>query len=243
MQKQAMRLLGRQPRESILAKVNRWNGAADRSEFGFRRSLRGQRLPRFWMGVAFLVAFALAAVVLTVFGTGEGARRLPWRDRKMVVCLFLVGLCRERRSTIIWTTGWNPWRAEAANSVSPSRPRRWFMLASSFGSSITSADPSGGMTLFWAGILSTYLLALFSFLPLSNPLGRGLWRVLRLLGMEYIAFVFATDFIFLHFHDDVLRKQPFQYMPFAFMLVLGVALRIAAFVKQQFRQTPSVQPT
>ena len=54
---------------------------------------------------------------------------------------------------------------------------------------------NGGMVFFWVGILCTYLLALFSLPRLRDALGPLLWRISCTMAMEYIALVFAFDFI------------------------------------------------
>jgi hypothetical protein len=54
---------------------------------------------------------------------------------------------------------------------------------------------NGGMAFFWIEIFCTYLLALLSLQKLQATLGPRLWRTLRTAAMEYIALVFAADFI------------------------------------------------
>jgi hypothetical protein len=51
------------------------------------------------------------------------------------------------------------------------------------------------------------------------------------MALEYIALVFAADFILLPLRADGLGKYPLPYLPFALMLVGGAGLRVAACVK------------
>ena len=94
-----------------------------------------------------------------------------------------------------------------------------------------AAGPGGAMLVFWAGIVCTYLLALLSWPRLRDALGPGLWRLLRTIATEYIAFVFAVDFILAPLYQH--GGYPLSYVPFAVMLVGGAGLRITAVVRSQ----------
>jgi hypothetical protein len=94
-----------------------------------------------------------------------------------------------------------------------------------------ATEPIGAMVFFWVGVLLTYLLALFSLPQLRDALGPRLWRISRTIALEYIALVFASDFIFLPLHAGYDRYPP-SYLPFALMLVAGASLRCAAFVRR-----------
>lgn len=82
-----------------------------------------------------------------------------------------------------------------------------------------------GMAVFW-----TYLLAAFSFAKLRARLKPGIWRIVRTVGVEYIAIAFFVDF----------NKNPFDggffkalnYVPFIALSVAGPLLRLAAFIKR-----------
>ncbi len=82
-----------------------------------------------------------------------------------------------------------------------------------------------GIAVFW-----TYLLALLSIKSLAAKLDPKLLRILRTIGVEYIALVFLVDF----------AKNPFQggivnlviYLPFIALAIAGTLLRFAAVVKR-----------
>jgi hypothetical protein len=93
----------------------------------------------------------------------------------------------------------------------------------------------GGMVFFWIGILCTYLLALFSLPRLRDKLGPRLWRIFRTIALEYIALVFAADFILGPLQAGGLGKYPLTYLPFALMLVGGAGLRLATFLDRKLR--------
>jgi hypothetical protein len=83
-----------------------------------------------------------------------------------------------------------------------------------------------GVALFW-----TYLLALFSIPKLSGMLPSKVLRIVRTLGVEFIALAFLVDF----------RSNPFEgpalhvlaYLPFLALCAIGPVLRLVAFVRRR----------
>jgi hypothetical protein len=96
------------------------------------------------------------------------------------------------------------------------------------------APPTFGVFLFFGGAaISAYLLALFSFAPFRQALGAGGWRLLSVIGMNYIAFAFFKDFTGqLPYHSF---KQAILYLPFLLMAIAGPSLRLAAFIARLAR--------
>jgi hypothetical protein len=181
-----------------------------------------------WTAVAFLIAFASAATVLAIFGVGE---------RGMSIALRLTA----RWSFLLF------WLAYAGGAMARLFGSRFAALARrgrDFGLAFASAQivhvglilslfyltpgKNGGMAFFWVGILCTYLLGLFSLPRLHDALGPRLWRVLLTVAIEYIALAFAADFILGPLQANGPAKYPLSYLPFALMLVVGVALRLAS---------------
>jgi hypothetical protein len=179
---------------------------------------------------AFLVAFVLALIILTAFGAGE---------RGTVLALRITA----RWSFILF---WLAYAGGAAASLCGSRLDFLARRGREFGLAYASAqlihvglvfwiihitaDSSGAMAIFWAGIFCTYMLALFSWPRLREALGPRLWRTLRTVGLEYIAFVFAFDFIILPIQFGG-GKYPISYLPFALLLVGGLLIRLTAFLR------------
>ena len=75
--------------------------------------------------------------------------------------------------------------------------------------------------------LCTYLLALFSVGRLQRALGASGWWLLRTIGLNFIAFAFAVDF--LRLPASASAKYLMGYLPFVLLAVAGPALRVAAF--------------
>ncbi len=106
---------------------------------------------------------------------------------------------------------------------------------------LTSHAPLSGNSLlfFGIGIVFTYLLALFSFGRLAEALGWTGWLILRIAGVNYILFAFASDFVPALIHPVHLATAQYgvwrlvAYMPFAVMSVAAPLLVLAAAVHRR----------
>jgi hypothetical protein len=181
-----------------------------------------------WMGAAFLIAFALAAIVLVIFGAGGRGMELALR------------ITARWSFLLFWFAYAGGAMARLCGPRLAGLARRGRELGLAFASAHLVhlglilwlyAGPGAGMVFFWVGMLCTYLLALFSLPRLHDALGPRLWRAFRTIALEYIALVFAADFILLPLRADGLAKYPLTYLPFALMLVGGAGLRVTASVK------------
>ena len=185
-----------------------------------------------WMGVAFLIALTSAAIVLVIFGAGERGINIALR-------------VTARWSFLLF------WLAYVGGATGRLFGRRFSVLARhgrDFGLSFASAHlihvglvlwlyriaagPANAMVIFWVGIVFTYLLALFSWPRLHEILGPIIWRTFMTIALECIALTFALDFIIGPLQAHGLDKYPLSYLPFAIMLVGGLGLRIATFVRR-----------
>jgi hypothetical protein len=188
-----------------------------------------------WMAAAFLVCLLLAALVLAVFGAGERGTEVALRLTAR--WCFLLFWCAYAGGALAKL--WNlRFFAELA------RHGREFGLA--FASALTvhfalvlrhyqiATPADGAMLFFWVGIFCTYLLALFSLPGVRDALGPRLWRIILTLALEYIALVFAVDFIVEPLQAVGMGKYPLSYVPFLAMLVGGALLRLAAYVRTHF---------
>jgi len=217
-----------------------------------RRLERACRIEReagagLWLGAAFCAALAVAVVALTAFGPGE---------RGTGIALRVTG----RLSFLLF------WPAYAGAATAALFGPRFGILARhgrNFGLAFASAQlphlglvvwiglishqsvVEAAMTFFAVGIVWTYVLALSSVERVYNALSPNLWRVLRTVGLEYIALVFFADFVIGPIQHGV--GHPIQYVPFAILLIIGSLLRIAAIARhsglgaraQQFRSSSS----
>jgi hypothetical protein len=182
-----------------------------------------------WMGSAFAANVVLAAIVLAVYGAGE----LGTLDGLRITARF---------SFLLF------WLAYASGGlallIGPAaeflrRHGRDFGLAFVAAHQVhiglvvwlcwIGATPGRGLFVFFVPpALVLYVLALFSIRTLQQRLGRTPWTVLRTVGMTYIAYVFAVDFLSVPFGGGT--KNVLMYAPFAILSVAGPVLCALSFV-------------
>jgi hypothetical protein len=184
------------------------------------------------MCAAFCAALALAVVVLAAMGTGEKGTDIALR---------LTG----RFSFLLF------WLAYAGAAMAAlfgprfgilSRHRRDFGLAyasaqlvhlSLVAHLVWMSDRrivESIMPFFAVGAVWTYVLALSSMDRLSNLFSPSLWRVLRNIGLEYLALVFFADLVLLPIEAHTNRL--FEYLPFSILIILGPILRMVAMMRR-----------
>jgi hypothetical protein len=181
---------------------------------------------------AYLVSLALAAIVLPIAGAGEHGTALALRlTARWCFLLF--------------------WPANAGGALTRfcgprfavlARHGREFGLAFAAALSVhvglvlwlmdVAADQRAPTLLFWAGVVCTYALALLSVPRLRSWLGPRAWRISCEGAMQYIALVFAVDFIVEPLMVNGPDKYPPSYLPFVIMLLGGAFLRLAAQIRR-----------
>ena len=151
-----------------------------------------------WMAAAFLIALALAVIVLVIFGVGERGTAIALRaTARWSFLLFwfayaggaIAWLCRPRFDGLA-RHGRELGLAYASAQLVHVGLVLWIIHI--------ATGPTGAMVFFWVGIFCTYLLALFSVPRLRDALEPRLWRIFRTIALEYIAIAFTADFVTLH---------------------------------------------
>jgi hypothetical protein len=189
-----------------------------------------------WMAAAFLISLALAAIVLAKFGAGESGTTQALRvTARWCFVLFWPAYAGGALAKFC-----GPRFAVLARHLA--RHGREFGLAFAAALSVHVAlvlwliriatDPQGAMLFFWAGVFCSYALALFSLPRLRDLLGPPLWRIGSELALQYIALVFADDFIFEPLQGGGPDKYPLSYLPFVVLLIGGVGLRLAGSIRR-----------
>jgi hypothetical protein len=183
----------------------------------------------FWMAASFLVAATLAAIVLSIFNAQDRVGAALRVTARWSFLLFWLAYTASAMATL-----WGP----PFNRLA--RYGREFGLA--FASAqlvhvglILLSGSGAGMAFFWVGIVFTYLLALFSLPRLRDAMGPRLWRISLVIALNYVAVVFAADFIEGPLKRGGIANYPLSYLPFALMLIVGVGLRVVAFVHRKLR--------
>jgi hypothetical protein len=185
------------------------------------------------MGIAFAVALALSSVVLAISGTNPDSLRAALR---------LTG----RWSFLLF---WPAYAGGALAALFGSALARLAGRGRDFGLAYASAQsvhlglviwlflitlrpPLVGksLALFSLGMIFTYVLAVFSVGGMSRILGFRGWRALRVVGMNYILFAFAVDFVLpavrWNSHHGIRRLV--EHAPFAAMCLAAPVLVVAA---------------
>jgi len=191
-------------------------------------------LPVLWMGMAFCVGLGIAAVVLTVNGSvAKGLVPALQMTARWAFLLFWLA----------YTVGAMAALFGPALAVLAKRGREFGLAYASamtvhFGLVvwlflISSKPPLSGkpFDFFALGVVFTYLLVVFSFGRLVEGLGPSGWRILRIVGLNYILFAFAWDFV-----PATIRiltgpsgyEDRIKYAPFAAMCVAAPLLAAAA---------------
>jgi hypothetical protein len=187
------------------------------------------------MGLAFGAALILTAAVLTVFGTGERGT--------------LLGLQMTARFSFLlfWPAyaGSALWTLFGQTFLPLKRRAREFGLAFASAhlahgglvawlSYIGSAPPRNTFIFFGIAVGFTYMLALFSVASLRQALGPAGWWLLRTIGLNYILYAFAVDF--LRYRDFGTANFWIGYLPFDILAIAGPLLWGAAFLLWAERQ-------
>jgi hypothetical protein len=101
-----------------------------------------------------------------------------------------------------------------------------------FYSSPNAIPPMLYLIVFFIGVFWVYVLAAFSLSStLSTWLGATQWKIVRKIGVEYIAFAFAFDFATRAFAGNL--ANALHYSPLLAAAVGGPLLRIAAAIKRR----------
>lgn len=190
---------------------------------------------RLWMAVAFLVEFLLAAGVVVMVGANE---------RGIDDALLLTG----RASFVLF---WPAYAGGAAAALfgTPLRTlKQWgrnFGLAFASGHivhlglvawlcAIGAAPPMISFVFFGIAVMWTYLLALVSVSRLQRAIGQRQWRLISFVGLNYIAFAFAFDFM--RSTPEANFRYVVGYLPFTVLAIGGIALHIFAWAVRLARR-------
>jgi hypothetical protein len=185
-----------------------------------------------WMGLAALAAAILAATALAKAGDGKDGIATALRLTARLGFLLFWPSYVAGSMTILFGERWRPLTRHAR------------VLGMSFAAVLTvhltlvawicwigAAPPLQTFLIFGLGAACAYTLLLSSFEVVRRAMGPGVWRLVQSLGASYILFAFAWDFL----RATGLKPLAFlvAYLPFDVLIVLGVALRLAAWWKRR----------
>jgi hypothetical protein len=184
-----------------------------------------------WMGSAFCAALGLAALVLAALGTGERGTHVALRVTARFSFLLFWPAYTAGAMTALFGPAFEPFKRRAREfGLAFASAHLVHLALVAWLTQIGHAPPRGVFVFFGVAVLWTYLLALFSIPRLHQELGSKGWWFLRLVGLNYIAYAFATDFLGYPQFGNV--KYLVEYLPFAVLSVVGPLSCLAAFVQR-----------
>jgi hypothetical protein len=211
-------------RDHTEAAVARWFARAGQG--------RGKAEVGLWMGGAFSTALVLAIVAIAMTPRAGDHVAAALRATARLSFLFFwpayagsaIALLFGRRFALLARYGREFGLAYASAQLVHVLLVSWLVVHS------TQPFIEATMPFFSIGFLWTYFLAFSSFERLQHLFNPNLLRVLRNLGLEYIALVFFADFVIGPIESGI--KHPIEYIPFSFLLICGFFLRLAATMRR-----------
>jgi hypothetical protein len=187
-----------------------------------------------WIGSAFCAALGLAALVLVALGPGERGTDVALQVTARFSFLLFWPAYAAGAMTALFGPAFEPFKKRAREfGLAFASAHLVHIALVVWLTHIGHAPPRGVFVFFGVAVLWTYLLALFSITRLQQTLGSKAWWFLRVVGLNYIAYAFATDF--LRYPQFGSFKYLVGYLPFAVLSVVGPLLCFAAFVQRTAR--------
>lgn len=183
-----------------------------------------------WMSVAFGIALALAIAVLAVLGANTtgiaSALRLTARWSFLLFFLAYVG---GAAFSLFGPTFAFLAQRQRQFGLSFAAAHLVHIGLALWLYGISAQQPLSDLATlkFSVGAICIYTLALYSVDTIRRLIRPGLWRVIRVIALEYIAYLFLVDFTW---PLRVKFQFPIAYVPFAIMIMSGIGLRITAWI-------------
>jgi hypothetical protein len=195
-----------------------------------------------WMGSAFCAALGLAVLVLAAMGTGEQGTDVALQMTARFSFLLFWPAYAAGAMTALFGPAFEPFKRRAREfGLAFASAHLVHLALVAWLTHIGHAPPGGVFVFFGVAVLWTYLLALFSIRRLHQALGSKGWWFLRVVGLNYIAYAFATDFLGYPQFGNI--KYLVGYLPFVVLSVVGPLFCLAAFVQRAALQKNTSRPT
>ena len=183
---------------------------------------------------AFTAAAALAGAVLAVFGAGERGTDIALQATARLSFLLFLPAYTASALAVLFGARFRPLQRQAralglgfaAAQLVHAGLVVWLCW-------IGAAPAAGVFVLFGIALVWVYLLALFSLAPLQQMLGPAGWFWLRTIGMNYIAYAFAVDFLKYPLSGG--PKHIALYFPFALLSLAGPVLYFTGLAVSRLR--------
>jgi hypothetical protein len=191
--------------------------------------MRAKPSVMFWMGSSFCAAFALASIVLAVLGAGErGTDAALAATGRLSFLLFWLAYAGGALVALFGSTFQPIKQRTRAFGLSFASAHLVHLGLVAWLCHIGATPAMPTFVFFGIAVWWTYLLALFSIPALHKGLHPALWWLLRVVGLNYIAYAFAKDFLANPLHGGL--KHIVMYLPFAVLSVAGPLLCLTAWI-------------
>ena len=184
-----------------------------------------------WIASAFCAAAGLTGCVLMLLGAGEQGTHVALKATARLSFLLFWPAYAGSALTALFGTIFQPLKSrvrEFGLAFAAAHLVHLGLVARL--SYIGAAPPRNSFIFFGVAVFWTYLLALLSIDRLQHLAGPKGWPLLRTVGLNYIAFAFAVDF--LRYPPHVSAEYLIGYLPFAVFSVGGPILRLAALAQR-----------
>jgi hypothetical protein len=193
--------------------------------------MRSRSIAAVWIGSAFCAALALTGLVLAALGPGEHGTYVALQVTARLSFLLFWPAYAGGALTALLGPVFQPLKQRAREFGLAFASAHLVHIGLVGWLSYIGAAPSFQTFIFFGiAVLWTYLLALFSVSRLQQALGSKGWWLLRTVGLNYIAYAFAVDFLRYPLLSSV--NHLIGYLPFAILSVGGPMLCLAAFVQR-----------
>jgi hypothetical protein len=183
-----------------------------------------------WIIAALGAALALAAAALVVIGPGERGTAASLRLTARLAFLFFWPSYAGGALVALWGDAFAPLKRRArALGLAFAAVLAVHLSLVAWKCWIGAPPPVLTFVIFSPAAASTGLLALASIERLGRAIGARGWWILRNVGLNYVAFAFAYDFLRPSGGTAIVRL--IEYAPFAALAVLGPLIRLAAWLK------------
>jgi hypothetical protein len=197
------------------------------------QSLRATRpVTTMWMISALGASLAVAGLVLATLGPGERGTHVALQSTaRLSFVLFWLAYTGGALATL-FGQAFKPLKHRAREFGLAFASAHLVHIALVVWLVYIGAAPSlGSFVFFGIAALWTYLLALASIPRLQQALGFAGWWLLRVVGLNYIAYAFAADFSRYPQFSGI--KYLIGYLPFTVLSLAGPILCLAAFAQRK----------
>jgi hypothetical protein len=186
------------------------------------------------MAAGFTTEFVLAVMVLALFGAGERGTDIALQlTARLSFLLFLPAYCGSALAALCGPSFDRLKRHARDFGLTFAAAHLVHLGLVAWLCWIGAAPPVATFVFFGIAVFWAYGLALLSIDRLHRAVGHLAWRLLYLVGLNFIALAFAMDFLKFPFGADA--KYLLGYLPFDILAIAGPALRVAAWCLQAWQ--------